>query len=476
MAGTLEKKLFLGVRLKRLRRELGITQTRMAEDLGVSPSYLNLLERNQRPVTAQVLLRLAEAYDLDIKALSATADVSDVSDLGEVFADPIFSDLVIPRHEISEIAGNAPGIAEAILRLYQSYLARKRLTELGVFDRRDGSPDTIGASTPSDWVRDYIQNQKNYFAELDECAETLAAVLNSDAHTFPAAASQWLSTRGIQIKVVPIDVLAGYVRRFDRHRKRLLLAETLTEAGRSFAIAYQVAVTEHQELIAGIVARAAPPDRPTTTLLTVSLVNYLAAAILMPYARFHETSENLRYDIDALCARFATSYEQVCHRLATLARPGARGVPFFMLRVDSAGNISKRFAGSTFPFSRFGGTCPRWNIHASFKTPGRIVTQIVETPDSTRYFTFARTVQRIGATQSGDDAELAIGMGCEMKYASRLAYARGLDLSNPVVTTIGPACRICERPGCPQRAAEPIARTLTIDDFAKSVAPYPFAM
>ena len=476
MSGIVEKKLFLGVRLKRLRRELGITQTRMAEDLGVSPSYLNLLERNQRPVTAQVLLRLAETYDLDIKALSATADVSDVSDLGEVFADPLFSDLAIPRHEIAEIAGNAPGIADAMVRLYQSYLARKRLIELGDFDRRDGAPDTTRASTPSDWVRDFIQSQKNYFAELEECAEVLVGKLSSEPHTFPAAASQWLSTRGIQIKVVPIDILAGYVRRFDRHRKRLMLAETLTDAGRSFAIAHLVAVTEHQELIAGIARRAAPPDRPTTTLLTVSLANYLAASILMPYTSFYETSEKLRFDVDGLCARFATSYEQVCHRLATLARPGARGIPFFMLRVDFAGNISKRFAGATFPFSRFGGTCPRWNIHASFKTPGRIVTQIVETPDGTRYFTFARTVQRIGAMQSGDDAELAIGMGCEMKYAPRLVYAQGLDLSNPMVTTIGPACRICERPACPQRAAEPIARALTIDDFAKSVTPYPFAM
>jgi predicted transcriptional regulator/transcriptional regulator with XRE-family HTH domain len=474
--GLLERKLFLGVRLKRLRRELGLTQTRMAEDLGVSPSYLNLLERNQRPVTAQVLLRLAEVYDLDMKALSATADTSDVSDLGEVFADPLFADLSVPRHEISEIASNAPGVAAAMLRLYQSYLARKRLAELGVFDRNDGAPETAQASTPSDWVRDYIQGEKNYFAELEESAEQLAATLNAEPHAFAATAGQWLGARGTAIKVVPVDVLGGYVRRFDRHRKRLMLSETLSEAGRAFAIAYQVALSEHQELIARMVTRAAPPDPPTRTLLTVSLANYLAAALLMPYASFQELAEQTQVDVDALCARFGVSHEQACHRLTTLARPGARGIPFFMLRVDSAGNISKRFAGAAFPFSRFGGTCPRWNIHASFKTPGRTVTQIVETPDGARYFTFARTVQRIGALHSSDDAELAIGMGCEMKYAPRLAYARGLDLSAPIVTPIGPACRICERQACAQRAAEPIARTLVIDDFAKSVAPYPFVM
>jgi len=470
-----DKKLFLGVRLKRLRRELGLTQTKMAEDLGVSSSYLNLLERNQRPVTAQVLLRLADAYDLDIKALSSAADTSDVSDLNEVFADRLFADLGIPRHEIAEAANNTPGIAEAIVRLYQSYLARQRLSDMGGFDRDDGGAPDARMSTPSDWVRDYIQGEKNYFAELEEAAEALVATLNAEPHAFAEAGRQWLAARSIATRVVPIEVLGGYVRRFDRHRKRLMLSETLPESGRSFAIAYQIALSEHNDLIAQLVARAAPPDQPTRTLLTVSLANYLAGAVLMPYAAFKETAEKSLYDVDALCARFATSFEQVCHRLTTLARPGARGIPFFMLRVDTAGNISKRFAGTAFPFSRFGGTCPRWNIHASFKTPGRTVRQIVETPDGARYFTFARTVQRVGAMHSSDEAELAVGMGCEMKYAARLAYTRGLDLASPVVTPIGPACRICERAACPQRAAEPIARTLVLDDFAKAITPYPFS-
>ena len=471
---AVEKKLFLGVKLKRLRRDLGLTQARMAEDLGVSPSYLNLLERNQRPVTAQVLLRLADTYDLDIKALSSAAEISDVTGLNEVFADRLFADLGVPRHEIAEVAANAPGIAEAIVRLYQSYLARKRLADLGAFDRDDGATDAR-VSMPSDWVRDFIQGEKNYFAELEEAAEELVATIDAEPHTFTAVASQWLAARGIGVKVVPMDVLGGYVRRFDRHRKRLMLSETLAESGRAFAIAYQIALGEHHERIAALVARAAPPDQPTRNLLTVSLANYLAAAMLMPYGAFHALAEKTLHDVDALGARFGTSFEQVCHRLTTLARPGARGIPFFMLRVDTAGNISKRFAGAAFPFSRFGGTCPRWNIHASFKTPGRTVTQIVETPDGARYFTFARTVQRVGVVHASEEAELAVGMGCEMKYAPRLVYARGLDLAGPIVTPIGPACRICERAACPQRAAEPIARPLVLDDFSKSVTPYPFS-
>jgi predicted transcriptional regulator/transcriptional regulator with XRE-family HTH domain len=477
MAGpSTDRKLFLGARLKRLRRDLGITQTRMAEDLGVSPSYLNLLERNQRPVTAQVLLRLAEAYDLDLKTLSADPESAGATGLGEVFADQLFRDLGLPRHEVAEVAESAPGVAEAVVRLYRAYLDQRRLSELGAAGRPEEGAGAVPVAMPSDWVRDFIQAQKNYFAELEEAAERACEDMAGEPQEFAWSARERLVRRhNIQVRVVPVEVLPESVRRFDHHRKRLFLSEALTAEGRAFSLAYQLALLEQRELLERLADRANPPDRPTRSLLKVSLANYLAAAMLMPYAAFHEAAERTAYDIDLIRARFGVSFEQACHRLTTLARPGARGVPFFMMRVDSAGNISKRFAGSTFPFSRFGGACPRWNIHSSFRTPGRIVTQIVETPDGQRYFTIARTVTRLATAYAGEDAELAIGMGCELKHAERLIYSRGLDLREPKATAIGPACRICERPACPQRAAEPISRTLTVDDFTKSISPYPFA-
>ena len=473
--GATDRKLFLGARMKRMRRDLGLTQTRMAEDLGVSPSYLNLLERNQRPVTAQVLLRLAEAYDLDLKTLSSDPDSGGATGLGEVFSDQMFRDLAIARHEVAEVAESAPGVSEAIVRLYRAYLDQRRLSELGAVGRpEDGAEAPV--VTPSDWVRDFIQAQKNYFGELEDAAGDLAAELKPEPHDFAAAARERLQARhGIAVRVVPVDVLPESVRRFDHHRRRLFLSEVLTGAGRAFSLSYQLAVLEHGELIERLADRAAPPDRPTRNLLKVSLGNYLAAGVLMPYQAFHDAAEKTAYDIELIRARFGVSFEQACHRLTTLARPGQRGVPFFMVRVDSAGNISKRFAGSAFPFSRFGGACPRWNVHSSFRTPGRIISQIVETPDGQRYFTIARTVARIATPYAGEDSELAVGMGCELKYAERLAYSRGLDLKDPVATPIGPACRICERPACPQRAAEPISRTLMVDDFSKSISPYPFA-
>jgi XRE family transcriptional regulator, fatty acid utilization regulator len=475
MALAPERKLFLGVRLKRLRRDLALTQTRMAEDLGVSPSYLNHLERNQRPLTAQILLRLAQTYDIDIRSLSNDSDAAGARDLSEVLADQLFRDLGIPRHEIDEVAQNAPGVADAVVRLYRAWADRQRLNEMGAFER--GEDGQAGALvTPSDWVRDYIQGQRNFFPELDELGEALAAELDPEPQGFGAAARRRLADRhGVQVRVVPMEVLPDSVRRYDHHRRRLLLSELLGAPSQAFALAYQLALQEHDAAIAAIVERAAAPDQPTARLLKVSLANYLAAATMMPYGAFHDACEVARHDVELVRTRFGASFEQVCHRLTTLSRPTERGVPFFMLRVDSAGNISKRFAGAAFPFSRFGGTCPRWKIHGAFRAPGKILTQIVETPDGVRYFTIARTVRRVASAYAEEDSELAVGLGCELKYASRLVYARGFDLASPAVTEIGPACRVCERPACPQRAAEPINRTLMVDDFTKSISPYPFA-
>jgi hypothetical protein len=470
-----DRKLFLGARLRRIRRDLGLTQTRMAEDLGVSPSYLNHLERNQRPLTAQVLLRLAQTYDIDVRSLSADADAGGVQDLGEVLADPMFRDLAIPRHEVAEVAENAPGIAEALVRLYRAHDEWRRAG--GAVGLDGGSPSAVGGLiTPSEWVSAYFQAQKNFFPELEELGEALAADLGSDPHGFAEAARERLSERfSVTVRVAPSEFLPDVVRRFDRHSRRLILSERLDGAGRAFAIAFQLGLLEHGEAVSAFVERAAPPDRPTASLLKVSLANYLAAAQMMPYESFRDFCERSGYDVELVRTRFGAGFEQVCHRLTTLSRPSARGIPFFMMRVDAAGNPSKRFAGGAFPFSRFGGACPRWKIHAAFRAPGRVLTQIVETPDGARYFTFARTVRRVAPPHGEEDAELAIGVGCEFKFAGRLAYAKGLDLERPAVTQIGPACRICERVGCPQRAAEPVSHSLTVDEYVKTVSPFPFS-
>ncbi|HEY1225334.1 MAG TPA: short-chain fatty acyl-CoA regulator family protein [Brevundimonas sp.] len=462
-----DRKLFLGGRLKRLRRELGLTQTAMAADLAVSPSYLNHIERNQRPVSAQLLLRLAETYDVDLRALGQAGGPATEAELSEILTDPVFQGLAVPRHEIVQMADDMPGAADALVRLYRAFADRRA---------RDGVEMGPGDETPADWVREYVQARRNHFPELDEMGEALGAALAGDGEGFEAAArARLLSRHGLMVRTLPAEVMVEWTRRYDPHRKRLLLSETLGPSSRLFAVAYQLALMEQGEALEAMIAAAAPPDAATRRLLKVSLANTLAAAVLMPYAAFQQAAEETGYDLARLQARFGVSFEQAAHRLTTLSRPTARGVPFFLMRVDQAGNISKRYASGAFPFSRFGGACPRWRLHSAFRTPGRVVTQIVETPDGGRWFTLARTVERQGHDGFGESHDLAIGLGCELKHAHRLVYARGLDLTAPEVTPIGPACRLCPRHPCAERAAPPIGRALTVDDWAKSVSPYPFA-
>src|SRR5687767_6968338 len=469
-----ERKLYLGGRVRRLRRELGLNQSAMAAEIGVSPSYLNHLERNQRPVTAQVLLRLAEAYDVDLKSFAAEgADGTGPEQLAEIFADPMFADFGIPRYELLEVADNAPSIADAVSRLYAAFTEMRRQPP-AEGDRPDDEAPARAALTPESWVRDFIQAQRNHFPYLEEAAETLAGALGD-----PLAIAEPLRRRlkegfGVEARVVPPELLDGASQHYDLHRKRLMLSALLRAESRTFALAYQVALMEFRPMLLRMLDGAAAPDGPTRRLLHMSLANYAAGAILMPYQPFLEAAERQRYDIDRLCAEFGTSVEQVAHRLTTLGRTGAKGVPFFMLRVDAAGNISKRFAGESFPFSRFGGTCPRWNLHASFQTPGRVATQLVETPDGQLFFTISRTVDRAVRLDPRESSQLAIGLGCDVKHAPRILYSDGLDLARPYVTPIGPACTICPRIRCPQRAAAPAGRTLAVHEHQKTISPYPF--
>jgi len=477
MDAAADRKLFLGGRLKRLRRELSLTQTAMAADLGVSPSYLNHIERNQRPVSAQLLLRLAETYDVDLRSLNQTGGHAGEAELSELLTDPVFAGLSVPRHEILQMVEDAPGAADALLKLYRAFADRRAR------DNAEAQTGRVQDDTAADRVRDFIQTRQNHFPELDTLGEALHAALTVNA-TGEALESliraRLVERHNLAIKVMPAEVMVEWTRRFDPHRRRLLISETLGPSSRAFAAAFQLALAEHDAELTAMAAAADMPDEASRSLLKVSLTNTLAAAILMPYAAFQRAAEETSYDLSRLQARFGVGFEQAAHRLTTLSRPTARGVPFFLMRVDQAGNVSKRYASGSFPFARFGGACPRWRLHSAFRTPGRIATQIIETPAQdgkppNRWFTLARTVDRQGRDAFTEGADLAIGLGCELKHAHRLIYARGLDLAHPEVTPIGPACRLCHRHPCAERAAAPVDRPLTVDDWSKSVSPYPFA-
>jgi len=466
-----QRKLFLGARLKRLRRDRGLQQSAMAGELGISPSYLNHLERNQRPVTAGILLRLAETFEIDIrKFASEGGEQGGAEQLAEVFSDAMFRDLGISRHEILELVDNSPALAEGVTRLYTALRELHRHPP----DEATGGADPRVLITPETWVRDYIQAERNHWPELEEGAETLGGALGDALSVAEPLRRRLKEAFGVEARMAPPEELDQATQVYDPQRRMLLLSSLLRPENRTFGLAYQLALLEFHPILERMVEAAGPPDPGSRRLLHMSFANYAAGAIMMPYGNFLEAAERHRYAIDRLCAEFGANVEQVAHRLTTLGRSNARGVPFFMLRVDPAGNISKRYAGENFPFSHFGGTCPRWHLHAAFQTPGQVIRQIIETPDGQRFFTLSRTIERPIRPDLRDDSLLAIGLGCEVRHAERIAYADGLDLSGGTATPVGPACAICPRLQCPYRATPPAGRALAVHENRKTISPYPF--
>ena len=461
-------KLFLGHRLRRLRRDRQLSQTDMAQSLGISPSYLNHLERNQRPVTAALLLRLAELYEIDLREFASGGGMRTSPEaLTEIFADTLLSDLRVPRYELAELANNAPSVADAISRLYRAVKEAERNPTLA------NAGDARALVTPENWVRDYIQQHRNHYPELEEAAETLGGALSDTLSMADPMRRRLKEAWGISVSVVPQSELGNVSQSYEADRRAFLLSSQLRPENRTFALAYQLALVEFAPVIERMVTEAAPADEGVRQLLHMSLANYAAGAIIMPYGRFLASAESYRYSIDRLTGEYGANVEQVAHRLTTLSRAGARGVPFFMLRVDPAGNISKRYAGENFPFSRFGGTCPRWNLHLAFQAPGQAVTQLIETPDGQRFFTVSRTVERPIKTDVSTGLQ-AIGLGCDISRAHKLSCADVYDLSNAPVTPVGPACTICPRLDCAYRATPPAGRMLSVDRTRKSISPFPF--
>ena len=470
------RKIFAGPRLRRLRRERSLTQARMAEELAVSPSYLNLMERNQRPITVPVLLRLADIYGVDPRDFMEDRTESAVEDMEHILADPLFQEAGVGRAELHDAAEYAPTLLVAMQRLYRAYAAARETTEAQVLVKADPDrTETHLGDSPVERVRTILQEARNHFPALDDVAETFASDLTLEGpEPFFTMAERLRSRHGIRVRVLPVDVMSDRLRWYDLHRRQLMISEVMDQPGRVFQVAYQLAVSEHGALLNTLAGQLEPKDDVARRLLRVTFANYFAGAVMMPYARFHEAAEATGYDVEVLAARFGASFEQVAHRLTTLGRPTARGVPFFLVRVDIAGNVSKRFSAGRFPFAHAGGTCGLWNLHATFAEPGKILTQIVELQEGSQWFSIARTVRRSITPHGTISPKFAVALGCEIKYANRLVYARRLDLATPDVMPIGISCRLCERPNCPQRAAPPVLRPLRVDETTRGISPFAF--
>jgi predicted transcriptional regulator/plasmid maintenance system antidote protein VapI len=470
------RKIYAGPRLKRLRRERQLTQAAMAAELDVSPSYLNLMERNQRPITVQVLIRLTDVYGVDPRTFMEAEGEHSAGELEQILADPLFRDAAIPRAELRDAAENSPSLAAAMARLYRAYMAAREASEAGAAGEAGHErPGPALADSPAERIQAILHEARNHFPEIEQAAEAFSAELSPAAHDFFSVLCETLRARqNIRVRMLPPEVMGGRLRSYDHHRRQLMISEAVEQPGRTFQAAYQLALSECGDLLNKITMRLEPGHELTRRLLRITLANYFAGAVMMPYGRFYEAAELSGYDVEMLGARFGASFEQVAHRLTTLSRQTARGVPFFLVRIDMAGNVSKRFSPGRFPFAHSGGTCPLWNIHAAFAEPGRILTQAVELPDGSQWISIARTVRRSLAPFGTIEPRFAIGIGCEIKYAKRLIYAKRLEFNPSSAVPIGISCRLCERPACPQRSAPPAMRPLVADEQTRGVSPFMF--
>ena len=469
----------LGAKVRSLRRRANESQAQLAARLGISPSYLNLIENNRRPLPAPLLIRIAQLFQVDLDTFATDEESRTTADLMEVFSDPLFEPHDLTSVDVRELSTASPGAARAVIALYRAYQSARESSEtlasrLFEDELAVSQAPVSQARLPPEEVSDLIQRHMNHFPELEAGAEELwrEAKLAPD-DLYSGLVRHLAHAHRVEVRIVHWQDQPGTLRRFDPTRRVLLLSELLPTRSRSFQIAQQLALLSRRAELERIAADPRLTGDESRALCRVALSSYFAGAVLMPYQPFLEAARAERYDIDVIGRRFRVGFEQVCHRLTTLRRPGAEGVPFHMVRTDVAGNISKRFSGSGIRFARFSGACPRWNIFAAFSTPGMIRIQLSQMPDGITYFCIARTIQKDSGGYHAQHGFQAIGLGCQLAHARELVYADGVDLDTPhTVVPVGVTCRLCEREDCSQRALPSLHQPLHVDPDTRRMTLY----
>ncbi|MGN7133884.1 short-chain fatty acyl-CoA regulator family protein [Rhodococcoides corynebacterioides] len=470
------QKIYGGPRLRRLREERGLTQLQLARVLDLSASYVNQIENDQRPLTVSVLLKLNATFGLDAQFFTAEEDARLVADLQEALV-AVGASPPAPA-ALEEFVARMPDIGAALVTVHRRL--RAATEQLEQFSAHLAVPSDSGAGhavpMPFEEVRDFFYDRHNHVPELDSAAERLFTESGLRPGSLDAQLTALLEAEhgiAVRLRTDPPD-RPGPKRVFDSPNRILTLARHLSAGQRAFQIATQLAFLTQREEIDRQVATASDLSADARELARIGLANYFAGALLLPYNRFLDAAEQLRYDIEMLAMQFEVGFETVCHRLSTLQRPTRRGIPFFFVRIDRAGNISKRQSATAFHFSRVGGSCPLWVVHDAFGTPGRILTQIAQMPDGRTYLWIARTTDDGFRPYGAPHRSFAVGLGCDITHAARLVYSQGLQLDehmSPV--SIGAGCKVCERTDCEQRAFPQIGRPVRVDVDFSSRLPYP---
>ena len=459
-------KLYAGTKLREVRGRIGLTQKDFAAKLGVSLPYLNQMENNNRPVSTAVVLSLAQDFGLDVTELNQGDGERMVSDMREALADPVFADMVPPLADLHLTASNAPALARAFLELHRAY--RQTHERLASLDEALGREDARTQPSPWEEVRDFFHYCDNYIDAVDHAAEKFA---RAAAHhgAIRQGTQALLPTMGIKLAFEDTDTL----RHFDATTQRLTLSSRASPETQTFQMLLQVALASHNQLLDATLDLARFQTPEARAIAKIGLANYFAGAAMMPYGAFLKAAQECRHDLEILATRFGASIEQVAHRLSTMQRPGEKGLPFFFVRVDQAGTITKRHSATRLQFARFGGACPLWNVHRAFEQPGHFLRQLAETPDGVRYISLARDVSKTAGRYGAPVRRYAIALGCEIQHADQIVYADGLDTSRATAfEPIGISCRICARDNCHQRSVPPLERRLEVNPDLRGVLPY----
>ncbi len=484
----MRKKMFMGVRLRALREQRQLTQVVMAQQLDISASYLNQIENNERPLTVQVVLRLQSRMGVDPQFFSEDEDARLLAQVRDVIADTAID---VPMAELQGVVQQMPALAETLVRLHnRCRSAEERVISLASAGDERNADGIAGLLQPHEEVRDFFYARHNYIAALDEKAEAiheqllaaakalgasekLRADVVSAAELVPFLTEYLSAVHEVRVRRLNSAKNEGLLRNYDPETKTLQIGRGIEAGQQAFQLAIQLANLEAGSIIDTLVGEASFSGASAKALTKIGLASYFAGALILPYRRFLQSAESLHYDIDLLAEQFGVSYETVCHRLSTLQRPDARGVPFFFIRVDRAGNISKRQSATDFHFSRTGGTCPLWSVYEAFAQPDRILTQLARMPDERVYLWVARAITHRRGGYGTPARTFAIGLGCDLRHAERLVYAKGLNLGDPsAATPIGAGCKVCDRADCGQRAFPALGRELRVDPNSRQWEPY----
>lgn len=475
-----DRKIFAGPRIRRIRNARGLTQTAMAGGLGISPSYLNLIERNQRPLTVQLILRLASVYKIEAEELQGEAGGT-TGALREMFRDPLLAGELPGDQELAEIAENAPNAAAAMVKLFRAYREQtERLTDLTELLAREGRATAVaGARLPIDEMREVLAHRPNHFASIEDEAQSFSGLLDP-GEDLAGALKAWLRRElGIVVKILPVATMPNWRRRYDRHSQRLFVSERLSPFDQLREIATEACLIRMSVSVARAIQDLGLSSDEAKRIARFELGRYAAHALMMPYAAFHAAAVRARYDVDVLRSRFGVSFEQAANRLTTLQRPGAAAVPFFMLEVDNAGNRFRRAGAEGYPASRFGGGCPKLPLHAAFGQPGQILVEAVEMPDGAAYLTVARTLEGPQGAFGERPRRTALLLGCDIAFRDQVIYGQSVPpvagkSGEVAATPVGPACRFCERSGCLARAEPPVTRPLGLDEMVTGLSAFDY--